>query len=321
MMMMRSLQFLSARRCFASSSSSFRSLSFLSAHPKSPLPFLLNSPPLSSSSSSSYLSGLVGFSLKPCSTIFPFLTLRFVNTESSEDTDDNQDDPFQGKEIEEQGTSGGWEEGDTTDGWEEEDVGEPEIGDGGDGGGVVLHGVPWGELALSIAHEALKQFGDNVKLFSFKTTPRGYVYVRLDKLLNEYGCPSMEELESYSQEYKKRLDEVGALGEIPENLALEVSSPGAERLLKIPDDLHRFIDMPMRVSYVEDVDSKCREKEGVFNLETIEAESESCVWKLANVKENRDPASKGRPLTRKQRDWRLKLPFSGHRRVLLYLEY
>lgn len=32
----------------------------------------------------------------------------------------------------------------------------------------------------------------------------------------------MGELESYSQEYKKRLDEVGALGEIPENLALEV---------------------------------------------------------------------------------------------------
>lgn len=97
-MMRRSLQFLSARRCFVSSSSSFRSLSFLSAHPKSPLPFLLNSPPLSSSSSS-YLSGLVGFSLKPCLTIFPFLTLRFVNTESSEDTEDNQDDPFQGTSL------------------------------------------------------------------------------------------------------------------------------------------------------------------------------------------------------------------------------
>lgn len=32
----------------------------------------------------------------------------------------------------------------------------------------------------------------------------------------------MEELESYSQEYKKKLDEVGALGEIPDDLALEV---------------------------------------------------------------------------------------------------
>lgn len=37
-----------------------------------------------------------------------------------------------------------------------------------------------------------------------------------------YGCPSMEELETYSQEYKKKLDEVGAQGEIPDDLALEV---------------------------------------------------------------------------------------------------
>lgn len=34
----------------------------------------------------------------------------------------------------------------------------------------------------------------------------------------------MEELESYSQEYKKRLDEAGERGEIPDNLALEVTS-------------------------------------------------------------------------------------------------
>lgn len=34
----------------------------------------------------------------------------------------------------------------------------------------------------------------------------------------------MEELGRYSKEYKKRLDEVGALGEIPEDLAVEVHS-------------------------------------------------------------------------------------------------
>lgn len=32
----------------------------------------------------------------------------------------------------------------------------------------------------------------------------------------------MEELESYSQEYKKKLNEVGERGEIPDDLALEV---------------------------------------------------------------------------------------------------
>ena len=60
-----------------------------------------------------------------------------------------------------------------------------QYGDGGDGGGVVLNGVPWGERAHSIALEVLSQFGDDIELFAFETTPRGYVYVRLDKLSHE----------------------------------------------------------------------------------------------------------------------------------------
>ncbi|XP_061355676.1 uncharacterized protein LOC133300181 [Gastrolobium bilobum] len=213
------------------------------------------------------------------------------------------------------------DDGATTDGWEEEDETEPKIGDGGDGGGVALQNIPWGQRALSIAEEVLMQFGEDIKLYAFKTTPRGYVYVRLDKLTDEYGCPSMEELERYNQEYKKRLDEVGALGEIPDDLALEVSSPGAERILKVPDDLDRFKDIPMRVFYAEDIESNCPEGEGVFLLDCIEKDSEICVWKLADVKENRDPVRKGRPLSRKQKDWRLKLPFNLIRMVTLYIQY
>lgn len=101
---------------------------------------------------------------------------------------------------------------------------------------------------------------------------------------------------------------------------LQVSSPGAERILKVPEDLNRFKDMPMRVFYAEDAESSCVEKEGVFLLVSAEKESENCVWKLADVKDNRDPSSKGRPLSRKQKDWRLNLPFNMHRRVTLYLE-
>ncbi|KAK7407438.1 hypothetical protein VNO78_09361 [Psophocarpus tetragonolobus] len=212
------------------------------------------------------------------------------------------------------------DEGATTDGWEEEDEAEPKIGDGGNGGGVALQNVPWGQRALSIAEEVLMQFNEDIKLFAFKTTPRGYVYVRLDKLTDEYGCPSMEELECYNQEYKKRLDEVGTLGEIPDDLALEVSSPGAERLLKVPDDISRFKGMPMRVCYTENIESNSPERDGVFLLDSIEKDAEMCVWKLADVKENRDPLRKGRPFSRKQKDWRLKLPFNLHRMVTLYLE-
>lgn len=48
-----------------------------------------------------------------------------------------------------------------------------------------MNDVPWGEQALKIAHEVLSQFGDDVEIFAFKTTPRGYIYVRIDKLSNK----------------------------------------------------------------------------------------------------------------------------------------
>ncbi|KAL0420730.1 UNVERIFIED_CONTAM: Ribosome maturation factor RimP [Sesamum latifolium] len=207
------------------------------------------------------------------------------------------------------------------DSWEEEDEAEPQVGDGGDGGGVVLQNCPWGERALSIAQDVLLEFGEEMKLFAFKTSPRGYIYVRLDKLSNEYGCPSMEEIESFSRQYKKKLDEIGARGEIPDDLALEVSSPGADRLLRVPDDLLRFRDMPMVVSYLQGSDSRCPERNGVYFLDTIETESRCCVWKLADVRENRDPSAKGRPLSRKQKDCRLKLPYDMIKRVTLHISY
>lgn len=248
--------------------------------------------------------------LKPISvfTHSSFLSFRYFNRSVSEASNADNND----------GTS---EDIEPIDVWEEEDEAESEIGDGGDGGGIVLQNCSWGARALSIAQEVLPQFGDDIELFSFKTTPRGYIYVRLDKLPSKYGCPDIEVIESYNREYKKRLDEAGQEGELPEDLAIEVSSPGAERLLKVPDDLQRFQDMPMRVSYIEDVDTQCPEKTGIFYLDAIETESRSCVWRLADVKVNRDPAAKGRPFSRKQKDWRLKLPYAVVKKLWFIRDY
>ncbi|XP_059317162.1 uncharacterized protein LOC132067826 [Lycium ferocissimum] len=244
----------------------------------------------------------------------PISALRCLSSNSSQELtpEKNGNDPLHYETI---------EDVEPIDLWEDEEEADPEIGDGGDGGGIVLQSCPWGEQALSIARDVLLQFGDDTELYSFKTSPRGYIYARLDKLPNEYGCPSMDAMEEFSRQYKKRLDEAGALGKIPDDLALEVSSPGAERLLKVPDDLSRFKDMPMRVSYIEEMNSRNVDKNGIFFMESIDAESGSCVWKLADVKENRDPAAKGRPLSRKQKDWRLKLPYAMVKRVTLYLDY
>nr|XP_016469665.1 PREDICTED: uncharacterized protein LOC107792005 [Nicotiana tabacum] len=251
----------------------------------------------------------------PFNKLISVSALRYLSTNSLEEItpDRNENDPLHYETIADVEPIDLWEE-------EEEDA-EPEIGDGGDGGGIVLQNCPWGKQALSIARDVLLQFGDDMELYAFKTSPRGYIYVRLDKLPNEYGCPSMDEMEEFSRQYKKKLDEAGALGKIPDDLALEVSSPGAERLLKVPDDLSRFKDMPMRVSYIEEMNSRNLEKDGIFFLESVDAELGSCMWKLADVKENRDPAAKGRPLSRKQKDWRLKLPYAMVKRVTLYLDY
>ncbi|XP_021895318.1 LOW QUALITY PROTEIN: uncharacterized protein LOC110812782 [Carica papaya] len=100
------------------------------------------------------------------------LTIRLASSTSSEDNHD-------------EATSN--EEKETIEEWEEEDEAEPEIGDGGDGGGsCIAKGVPWGANGFcSIANEVLLQFGDDMKIYAFKATPRGYIYVRLDKLSNE----------------------------------------------------------------------------------------------------------------------------------------
>ncbi|CAL5076800.1 unnamed protein product [Urochloa decumbens] len=211
--------------------------------------------------------------------------------------------------------------------WEdsEDDGYDPEIGDGGDGGGVALRDVKWGERALAAAQEVLgEHFGDDLDMFAFKVSPKGYVYVRLDKLTNMYGCPDIEEIESFNRLYKQKLDEIIERGEIPLDLALEVSSPGAERLLKVPGDLDRFKDMAMRVQYFAEGDNDLVSKQnllkdGIFLLESVDTQSEHCIWKLADVKENREEAGKGRPLNRKQKDWRLQTSFTLVKKVTLYL--
>ncbi|KAG0473808.1 hypothetical protein HPP92_015665 [Vanilla planifolia] len=207
--------------------------------------------------------------------------------------------------------------------WEEEEDTECMIGDGRDGGGIVLGDVKWGERALSLAREVLLNFGDDIALYGFKVSPKGYVYVRLDKLTNRFGCPGIQEIENFNNLYKKRLDEAGKTGEVPSDLAIEVSSPGAERLLKVPQDLDRFQEMAMWVCYLEETeDPKQQEKhvEKVLILESLNCETERCIFKLANVKENRAKLGKGRPLSKKQKDWRLDIPFKSILRIKLYID-
>ncbi|KAG2322666.1 hypothetical protein Bca52824_015879 [Brassica carinata] len=68
------------------------------------------------------------------------------------------------------------------------------------------------------------------------------------------------------------------------------------------------------VSFNKETNSRKALKSAVFFLESVVAESEICIRKIADVRKHRDPASKGRPLSRKQKDLRFKLPSSVHRK-------
>ncbi|XP_057839553.1 uncharacterized protein LOC131049503 isoform X2 [Cryptomeria japonica] len=206
---------------------------------------------------------------------------------------------------------GTWEE-------EEEEV-EAQIGDGGDGGGVVLGDTLWGSKALAIAEEVLLQFKDDLRLYAFKVSHRGYVYVRLDKVSDKYGCPSIDDIKAFHSLYAERLEEAGQGGGLPHNLAVEVSSPGAERFVKVPNELERFKGLPVYVSYVMD-EAESKEQNGIFELDSINLELGNCTLKLANVKSNRMNLGKGRTFSRKQKDQSFHLPLCSLKLVRLHME-
>ena len=92
-----------------------------------------------------------------------------------------------------------------------------------------------------------------------KTAGGFFFDIQLDRFDNEYGSVTLEECEKYSRavvelidttvrdggEYRKLLPEL--LTE--ENYTLQVSSAGAERRLKVPEDLERFKSKPFRLRY------------------------------------------------------------------------
>ena len=101
-----------------------------------------------------------------------------------------------------------------------------------------------------------------------------------------------------------------------------VSSPGVERVFRIPQDLDRFKDHNLYMGYVGEVAKAGSPtgKDGVFRLVSFDLETRCCIWGIADVRVNREKAGKGRPLSKKQREWRLNTPFDSLRLVRFYSE-
>lgn len=107
------------------------------------------------------------------------------------------------------------------------------------------------------------------------------------------------------------------------SFSLQVSSPGIERVVRIPQDLERFKERFMYVKYISEGDTSDSpsESEGVFSLISFDVDAKQCTWGLANARVNREKAGKGRPLSKKQREWRLTTSFDSLRLVRLYPDF
>jgi ribosome maturation factor RimP len=87
----------------------------------------------------------------------------------------------------------------------------------------------------------------------------------LDGLNHPSGAVSIDDCAEFSLNFSERLDNELLLKDpvsvwhgvfpselTPENYSLQVSSAGAERKLRLPEDLERFKGLPLRVKYRED---------------------------------------------------------------------
>lgn len=92
---------------------------------------------------------------------------------------------------------------------------------------------------------------EKIELFSLKTaviSGGAKIVITLDKPDSQFGSPSLEELELVTRRVTKKMETFPPPFDNPQ---LEVTSPGAERTLRLPDDLSRFVGFAMKVQFYE----------------------------------------------------------------------
>ncbi|KAG2566329.1 uncharacterized protein LOC120681419 [Panicum virgatum] len=231
--------------------------------------------------------------------------------EAGEDFDDDDEDIMDEEE-----------DYDFEDDFESDDKQDLYVGDGGAGGGISLAGTWWDKEALALAEQVSASFDDDLKIYAFKTAANLTIRVRIEKMSTRYGSPTIDDIEAYTIAYLGKLDDAESAGKIPQNISLEVSSPGVERVVRIPEELERFKERAMYVRYTTTSDEAAtpQEGDGVLRLISYDMDLGECTWCIADVKINRQQAGKGRPLSKKQREWRLQTPFESLKLVRLYSE-
>ncbi|XP_020588056.1 uncharacterized protein LOC110029909 [Phalaenopsis equestris] len=107
---------------------------------------------------------------------------------------------------------------------DEDDDEDPQVGDGGGGGGISLAGTWWDKKALAMAAEVSLSFNGDLKIYAFKTSANSSIRLRIEKMTNKYGSPTMDDIEAFASAYRLCLDEAEGTGMIPKDISLEVSN-------------------------------------------------------------------------------------------------
>ena len=205
---------------------------------------------------------------------------------------------------------------------DEETPADEEVDDGG---------TPWGQAALAVARSILSTSEDGsgtseLSLWSFRAHPSSKrIEIRLDKLSDKYGSPSLDDVSSFSRKFADGLSE--ALGEdAAGEIEVEASSAGAARRLRLPRDLERFAEMPLAVSPKPgSAAAEAIPKPHPAPLRVVSVESEGdageregkVTFATADVRATR--GNRGR-LTKKQLEARFEVLVSELEKVTLYVD-
>lgn len=233
-----------------------------------------------------------------------------------EEPDEDIDDEFgEDEDIDLEGEEGSLEDDDDDEGGfldldEELDEGS------GHARGINLGTVPWAQAALDAAEKTINSRDcEDLGLYLFRIDAvRNKVDIRIDSFTDAYGSPSLDQIQTFSRLFYQELEQKLGL-EAAGTIMVEVSSPGADRELQVPEELDRFNLLPLVVDFVGDngaVDSK------ILELVEYMKDQGVTVWKLADVKANAQ--QKGKKLSKKQLALRFNLPVSSIKRVRVHVD-
>jgi ribosome maturation factor RimP len=122
--------------------------------------------------------------------------------------------------------------------------------------------------------------GLGLELVEFERAPRGLLRVFIDKPLGE-GAVTVEDCSRVSHQLTATFAVEGV-----DYDRLEVSSPGLDRLLKLPADFERFKGLPVRVRLYELVNNRKR-----FDALMVGLEDEKLEFRVVEVSPSKQPGA------------------------------